>query len=134
MKATALKNSTWLLAAVFASLVWLGTPQKSFAADTQVSCTAPVVVLWEKGGGPTPSAQITIDCTGGSSAGYQYYAFRVKDNPTLASLIPTVVGQFLLWNGPGATITLSSDLSDLSGWTWGCGNANCRIIDQLYGY
>ena len=34
----------------------------------------------------------------------------------------------------GASITLYSDLSNTSGNNWGCGSANCRILDQVWGY
>jgi hypothetical protein len=134
MKALALKNSSWLLAAVFASLATLALPQSSVAQDTKVTCTAPQVVVWYTGVGTTKNPQVTIDCTGGSSAGFQYYAFLIKDNVTLANMIPVLVGNAVLVGGTGTTITIYSDLSDTAGAAWGCGASNCRIIDQVYGY
>ena len=134
MKALTLKNSPLLLAAIFAGLACLAMPQKSFAADTEVTCKAPQVVVWYTGVGTTKNPQVTIDCTGGSSAGYQYYAFLIKDNVTMANMIPVLVGNAVLVGGTGTTITILSDLSDTSGSAWGCGNSNCRIIDEVYGY
>ena len=141
MKALTLKNSPLLLAAIFACLACLAMPQKSFATDTavtckapQVTCTAPQVLVWYTGTGSTVNPQVTIDCTGGSSAGFQYYAFLIKDNPTLASMIPVLVGNAVLVGGTETTITILSNLSNTSGAAWGCGASNCRIIDQVYGY
>ena len=134
MKALRLNKSSWMLAAIFACLASLAFPQKSLAADTKVTCSAPVVFVWATGAGPTPAAQVTIDCTGGSSAGFEFFAYRIKDNPTVANQIATLVGFYVVEHGPGASITLYSDLSDLSGWTWGCGNANCRILNIVFGY
>ena len=134
MKALTLNNSSWLLAAIFASLACLALPQKSQAADTQVTCTAPVVVAWATGAGPTPKPNVVIDCTGGSSAGFEFFAFRYDVNPNFANSIPALVGFYVLYNGPGASITLYSDLSNLSGNQWGCGTANCRILNQVRGY
>ena len=137
MKALTLKNAPLLLAAIFACLAALAMPQRSFAADTadtMVTCTAPQVIVWYTGVGTTVNPQVTIDCTGGSSAGFQYYAFLIKDNPTLASMIPALVGNAVLVGGTGTTITIYSNLSNTSGVAWGCGASNCRIIDELYGY
>ena len=134
MKTLTLKNSPLLLAGIFACLTALAMPQSSFAADTQVTCTAPQVSVWYTGVGKTANPQVTIDCTGGSSAGFQFYAFLIKDNVTMASLIPVLVGDAVLVGGAGTTITLYSDLSNTSGAGWGCGASNCRIIDLVYGY
>ena len=90
--------------------------------------------MWATGGGVTPAAQVTIDCTGGSSVGIRFFAYRIKDNPTVANQIATLVGFYVLENGRGSSITIFSDLSNLSGNNWGCGASNCRIIDQVYGY
>ena len=140
MKALTLYRSSWLLAAIFASLACLAYPQKSLAADTQVTCTAPIVLVWATGGGSTPRPQVTIDCTGGSSAGFEFFAYPLAPAPGLsvnanfANSIPTLVGFYLLEHGPGASITLASDLSNTSGNNWGCGASNCRILDQVWGY
>jgi hypothetical protein len=132
MKALTLKNSPLLLTAIFACLVALTVPQRSFAEDTKVTCTAPQVLAWYTGFGATPNPQVTIDCTGGSSAGFHYYAFLIKDSPTLASMIPVLVGNAVLVRGTTTSITIYSDLSDISGNAWGCGSSNCRIIDQVW--
>jgi len=135
MKALTLKNSPLLLAAILACLAALALPQSSFAEDTKVTCAAPQVSVWYTGVGSTVNPQVTIDCTGGSSeAGIEFYAFLIKDNVTLANMIPVLVGNAVLVGGTGTTITIYSDLSDLAGSAWGCGNSNCRILDQVYGY
>ena len=134
MKALTLKNSPLLLTAILACLAALALPQNSFAADTAVTCTAPQVLVWYTGVGSTANPQVTIDCTGGSSAGFEYYAFLIKDNVTMASMIPVLVGNAVLVGGTGTTITIYSNLSNTSGAAWGCGADNCRIIDQVYGY
>ena len=135
MKALTLKNSPLLLTAVFACLAALALPQSSFAADTAVTCTAPQVVVWYTGVGSSANPQVTIDCTGGSSApGIEFFAFLIKDNVTMASMIPVLVGNAVLVGGTGTTITIYSNLSNITGEAWGCGTSNCRIIDQVYGY
>jgi hypothetical protein len=133
MKTLMLTKSFGLLAIV-ASLACLAMPQNSFAEDTKVTCTAPTVSVWASGEGTAPSAQVTIECTGGSSAGFPYYAFEIKANPNVANMIPGLVATAVQENGEGTSITIYSNLSDLSGSAWGCGNSNCRIIDQVYGY
>jgi len=134
MKASMLSKSSWLLAAIFASLACFAYPQKSLAADTRVTCTAPVVIAWATGAGSTPKPNVVIDCTGGSSAGFQFFAFRYDVNPNFANSIPALVGFYVLEHGAGASITLLSDLSNTSGNNWGCGSGNCRILDQVWGY
>ena len=135
MKTLTLTKSFWLLA-IMASLAFLALPQNSFAAaDTQVLCNTPQVDLWYTGGGSSPNPQVTIDCTGGSSApGIEFFAFLIKDNVTMASMIPVLVGNAVLVGGPGTSITIYSNLSNTSGDAWGCGAGNCRILDQVYGY
>ena len=140
MKASMLSRSSWLLAAIFVSLACLAYPEKSLAADTQVTCTAPVVVAWATGAGPTPRPNVIIDCTGGSSAGFRFFAYPLAPvngltfNANFANSIPTLVANWVLVNGPLSSITLLSDLSNKSGNNWGCGGANCRILDQVLGY
>jgi hypothetical protein len=134
MKASTLNKSSWLFAALFAAFACLAYPQKSLAEDTEVTCKSPEVVLWATGfnGFGSSNAQVTVICTGGSSVpGIRGFAYRISDNPTFASQIATVVGLYELAH-PGAPITLYSDLSNLTGNDWGCGSANCRILDQLW--
>jgi hypothetical protein len=133
MKLSALKNSYWVLAAMFVSLVSLVGPQKSFAADTEVTCTAPQVQLSAGRDGTKP--RVTIYCSGGSSEGtIVYFASENSANPQIAAAIPVLVGDWVKVNGKATTITIYSDLSDDSGPAWGCGLANCRILDQVIGY
>jgi hypothetical protein len=133
MKVLALKSSYWLFATVFAFLVCLVGPQKSFATDTSVTCKSPVVQLAAGRDGTKP--RVTIYCTGGSSEGaIVYFAVEISANPTVAAAIPTLVQGWVLAHGTSSSITILTDLDDTSGYTWGCGAANCRIIDYLYGY
>lgn len=132
MKTLALKNTYWLLAAIFASAMWLVCPQKSFA-ETEVTCAAPVVVLSTGRDGTQP--RVTVVCTGGSSeAGIIYFAYEISANPNVANMIPTLVASWVLEHGTNSSIKFSSNLNDVSGAAWGCGAANCRIIDYLEGY
>jgi len=133
MKVFALKNTYWLLAAVFASAMGLVSPQKSFATDTMVTCNKPVVQLAAGRDGSQP--RVTIYCSGGSSApGIDYFASEISANATVAAAIPTLVASWVLENGVGSSITIQSNLSDTSGTAWGCGSGNCRIVDYLDGY
>jgi hypothetical protein len=133
MKVLALKNCYWLLATVFASLVCLVAPQKSFAADTAVTCKAPQVQLSAGRDGTKP--RITIYCSGGSSEGaIIYFASEISANPTVAAAIPGMVQGLVLVHGSTSTITIYSNLRDGSGAAWGCGFDNCRILDQLLAY
>jgi hypothetical protein len=135
METLALSKSSWLLAAIFAIVASLASPQKSHAATyTEVTCNSPVVVAWATGAGSTPKPQVTIDCTGGSSAGFEFFAFRYDINPNFANSIPTLVANWVLMNGTSSNIILYSNLEDVSGNAWGCGSANCRIINQVRGY
>ncbi len=133
MKLLALKSSYWVLAAMFVCLVSLVGPQKSFATDTAVTCTAPQVELSAGRDGTKP--RVTIYCSGGSSEGaIVYFASEISANGTVAAAIPAVVGDWVKVNGKASSITIYSDLSDSSGPAWGCGFDNCRILDQLLGY
>ena len=133
MKVLALKNSYWILASVFAFLVCVVGPQKSFAADTSVTCNSPVVQLAAGRDGSKP--RVTVYCSGGSSEGsIVFFASEISANTTVAAAIPILVQGWVLENGSSASITILSNLGDTSGDTWGCGAGNCRIIDYLYGY
>jgi hypothetical protein len=133
MKLLALKKSYWVLAAMSVSLVSLVGPQKAFAADTAVTCNSPQVQLAAGRDGTKPRA--TIYCAGGSSeAGIVYFAVENSVNPALAAALPTLVGDWVIAKGATSSITISSDLSDVSGVAWGCGASNCRIIDYVVGY
>lgn len=131
MKVSA-RNLYWLVAAIGACLMWV-SPQKSFAADTVVTCTAPQVQLAAGRDGTKP--RMTIYCAGGSSVpGIDYFAAEFSANPPVAEAIPAIVASWVQVNGAGSSITIESNLSDTSGTSWGCGGSNCRIIDYLLGY
>ena len=134
MKASTLNKSSWLLAAIFAALACLANPQKSLAADTKVTCNSPVTWL-TAGRLPGEKPMEIVYCSGGSDAGgIVFFASLISANPNVANAIPTLVGLYVLENGPNAPITIYSDLQDLSGVGFGCGAANCRILDQLIGF
>jgi hypothetical protein len=133
MKLLALKKSYWVLAAMFVSLVSLLGPQKSFAADTEVTCKTPQVQLAAGRDGTKP--RVTIYCAGGSSVSpINYFAAEISANATVAAAIPALVGDWVMVNGRASSITIYSELSDTSGVDWGCGESNCRIIDYVVGY
>jgi hypothetical protein len=116
---------------MFVSLASLVGPQKSFATDTQVTCNAPQVQLGRDGTKP----RITVFCSGGSSvSGIDYFTAEISANPTVAAAITALVGNWVTVHGPASSITIYSNLSDTSGVAWGCGAANCRILDYLLGY
>jgi len=101
----------------------------AMAADTAVSCSAPVAYVITGS-----EANYTIVCTGGSSAGaITNFSYEIKTNTTVAQLLAQVVASSAIATGDGA-ITIYSDLSNTAGIAWGCGSANCRVIDQLVGY
>jgi hypothetical protein len=132
MKVSMLKNLYWLAATIAASLVWV-CPQKSFAADTVVTCKVPQVQLAAGMDGTKP--RMTIYCAGGSSApGIDYFAAEISANPTVAAAMPLIVASWVQLHGTGSSITINSNLDDISGTAWGCGADNCRIIDYLLGY
>jgi hypothetical protein len=133
MKLLALKKSYWVIAAMFVSFVSLVGPQKSFAADTEVTCKTPQVQL--AAGRDATKPRVTILCAGGSSVSpINYFAAEISANATVAAAIPTMVGDWLKINGAASSITIYTDLSDTSGVDWGCGESNCRIIDYVVGY
>jgi hypothetical protein len=133
MKVLTLKNSYWLFAMGIASIMCLVGPQKSFAADTGVTCNAPVVQL--AAGRDDTKPRMTVYCSGGSSEGsIVYFASEISANATVAASIPTLVQGWVLTNGSSSSITIYSNLSDTTGAAWGCGASNCRIIDYLLGY
>jgi hypothetical protein len=122
-----------LLVAGVTTLTLAAAP--AHAADTAVTCVAPTATFNTGQDGSSP--RFTIDCTGGSSAGViTYFAFK-SGGGTVASevaLLEHILSGFVLAKGTGATINISSDLSNITGNAWGCGSANCRIIDYLTGY
>ncbi len=101
----------------------------AMAADTVVTCNAPVAYVITGS-----EANYTISCTGGSSAGsIVNFSYKIKTNANVALMLEQSAGTHAISTGDGP-ITIYSDLSDLSGSAWGCGTANCRVIDQLVGY
>jgi hypothetical protein len=105
-----------------------GAPASLAASLTKVTCTGPrsEVATGQDTGALAP--RLTIVCTGGSSAGHiTYFAFRISDNPGVVRLLATQVGHDV------KSITILSNLADISGNSWGCGGANCRIIAYMYG-
>ena len=118
--------------------------QPSFASDTSVTCTAPVVQLAAGRDGTHP--RVTIFCSGGSSEGaITYFAYRLDTaansstamaaaDAASAEIIERLVAGAVAENGTGTSITILTNLDDVTGAGWGCGGANCRIIDYVTGY
>jgi len=101
-------------------------------ADSTVTCKNPIVAV-NTGVGATSSSlpRFTIQCLGGSSAGnITYFAYEISVNPSLAALLMQTFQTWVLQDGSGS-ITIQSNLDDVSGPAWGCGYDNCRIIDYL---
>jgi hypothetical protein len=133
MKVLTLKNCYWLFAMAITCVMCLVGPQKSFAANTTVTCNSPVVQL--AAGRDDTKPRITVYCSGGSSEGsIVYFASEISANATVAAAIPTLVQGWVLVHGATSAITIDSNMSDTSGVAWGCGASNCRIIDYLFGY
>jgi hypothetical protein len=102
----------------------------AMAAETAVTCNGPVGYVIT-GVDPGALANYTIVCTGGSSAGnITNFSYKVATNPNVAQLLARSAGDHAISTNDGP-ITIYSDLSNLTGSAWGCGNANCRIIGQL---
>ena len=119
---------------VFAGACLLASAATSaHATDTTASCTAPLIQLATGHDGTAP--RVTVQCTGGaSSAPITYFSYEIKTNPTVAQLIERTVYGFVAENGPSFGMIVLFNDKDLSGAAWGCGNANCRIIDYVYGF
>jgi hypothetical protein len=114
-----------------AFLAVTSTPAK--AADTVVTCKGPFAIVNTGQDGSSP--RFTIHCTGGSSAGsITFFAYQISASATVAQLLAqafeTYIARFAA-TSPGVAVPIASDLSDTSGAAWGCGAANCRIIDYL---
>ena len=91
-------------------------------------------VAWVITGAEEALPNFTIWCSGGSSVGnIVYFSYEVAKNATVSQLLANVTGNHAIQTNDGP-ITIYSNLSDLSGVAWGCGTANCRIIDQLAAY
>jgi len=100
------------------------------AADTAVTCDKPVSIVIT--GAEQALPNFTIWCSGGSSAGHiVYFSYEVAKNASVSQLLANVTGNHAIQTNDGP-ITIYSNLSDLSGSAWGCGTANCRILDQLF--
>jgi hypothetical protein len=121
-----------LLGAISVSLLTTLFAPASFAAQTTVLCVAPQVTVTTGLDGTAP--RITINCSGGSSAaGIPFFALRISDNPTVAALLPSAIGTYLLLYGVTAKLQVVTDLSDTSGDAWGCSATNCRRIYYVQG-
>jgi hypothetical protein len=121
-----------LLGAISVSLLTTLFAPASFAAPITVLCASPQVTITTGLDGTAP--RIIINCSGGSSAaGIPFFAFRISDNPTAASLLPPAIGSYLLIYGATAKLQIQTDLSDTSGDAWGCSATNCRRIYNVQG-
>jgi hypothetical protein len=130
-------NTSKRILYAFAFTIWVlcACAQNSFAQETQVTCHAPRIVL--SGGGDGSVPRVTVFCSGGVSAGngengIVYYAYPYSSNPYFAQSIVDVVGTYVREFGSNASITIFSNFS-VSGVSIGCGFANCRLLDQVFG-
>jgi hypothetical protein len=105
----------------------------AYATDTAVTCNSPTGTINTGQDGTSP--RFTITCTGGSSAGnVTFFAYKFATKGDLTEILEHTLSSFVLANGLGKTIDLSSNLADTSGNAWGCSSSNCRILDYLTGY
>ena len=122
------RNAAFALA-VGALFVVAGTAAR---ADSTVKCTTPQIEVNSGTDGTQP--RMTLHCLGGSSAaGINYFAVEISANPTVAQMIQQVYQSYLLEHKTAGYVTLSSDLTDLSGNAWGCSENNCRVLDFAIG-
>lgn len=108
-------------------------PSVHNATEAQISCYKPEVQISTGHTGPGDKPRVTVVCTGGTNVmPISYFAFLLSTNDTLGLLLERVVAG---WVATGTTkpLYLQSNLSDTSGVFWGCGGANCRIIDFVNG-
>jgi hypothetical protein len=99
------------------------------ADDTDVTCSLPVAQVNSGQDGTAP--RFTIECTGGSSAGnITYFGYEISKDPTVAALLERAFNDWIIVH-PASPITVRSNLSDTGGAAFGCGAANCRILDYV---
>src|SRR5271166_4618215 len=133
-KVRLMKNLLRLCSAPLAIAVWAMYAPSSFAADTAVTCSAPVVTL-QMGTNGVGGPRVTIWCSGGvvPVTPIVFYAYAYNTNSTfsavLAQSVAEAVGLARVASGPNVKITIFSNfdapLPD------GCGGANCRSFDQI---
>ncbi len=103
------------------------------ATEATISCYKPEVQVSTGRVGSGDHPRVTILCTGGTNVmPIQYFAYELSSSETLPLLIERVVAG---WVATGTTkpLYILSNLADTSGALWGCGGANCRIIDYVDG-
>jgi hypothetical protein len=116
------------VAAVLATLL---TAPHARASESAVKCFTPEIVIQTGKNENAPS--IYIYCSGGSSfPGVVYFGWRISDNPNIAPLVVASVAAVQIEKV--SEVTVYTNLLDLSGNTWGCGSANCRIIGQIFAF
>ena len=101
------------------------------AADTLVTCDTPIATVNTGQDGTPPRFGLynaLADRRLGRSFSLQY---KIETNPNVAQLLSRAFETFVLQHVRGSAVTLSSNLSDLSGGTFGCGTGNCRILDYF---
>ena len=107
----------------------------SAATTTTVTCFKPVTQISTGQGGTFDQPRWTLQCLGGSTASnVTFFAWRLADDPYVAPLLEEAFGHLILAGKPPASVTILTNLSDISGNAWGCGSANCRKISFLMGY
>jgi len=105
------------------------------AAETQVNCFDPSSQVSTGLDGTAP--RFTIQCSSASTGKIVYFAYKIAENPAVAQMLQTQFNIFVqMERASGLSVNnidliLYTDLSNESGASWGCGAANCRIIDYL---
>ena len=112
-----------------------GAHRPASAAETQVGCFDPSSQVSTGLDGTEP--RFTISCYTASTGKIVYFAYRISANPAVAQMLQTQFDVFVQMeraSGLSANnidLIPYTDLSNESGNSWGCGAANCRIIDYL---
>ena len=111
-----------------------GAHRPASAAETQVGCFDPSSQVSTGLDGTAP--RFTIECYTASTGKIVYFAYRISDNPAVAQMLQHSSMFLSKWSASGLSannidLILYTDLSNESGNSWGCGAANCRIIDYL---
>jgi hypothetical protein len=105
------------------------------ASETQIACLEPSTQVSTGLDGLEP--RFTIQCLSTNVRNITYFAYKISQSPATAQMLQTQVNFFIersLAAGlspNNVMLILYTDLSNESGNSWGCGAANCRIIDYL---
>ena len=108
------------------------------AAETQVNCYGPASSV--STGLDGLAARFTIQCSSTNLGAIVYFAYRIAQSPATAQMLQRQFNFFIErqraygLSANNIDLILYTDLSNKSGNSWGCGGANCRIIDYLLAF